>query len=206
MVTRICVLRSGGEYTPAHVQWLARQVPGLKCLSDAPVPGVETIPLRHPWPKWWAKLALFEPEAIPGDLLYIDLDTVIIGDLAEFEAVGQTTMLSDFYWPARPASGLMYIAEADKAQVWERWLADPAGHMARKRGRGGIGDQGFLAEVLAPARWQDLIPDRVVSYKVNCRRGLPPGADVVCFHGKPRPWGVNLPWVPKLWQTESTSS
>lgn len=202
MVTRICVLRSGGEYTPAHVQWLARQVPGLKCLSDVAVPGVETIPLRHPWPKWWAKLALFEPWAIPGDLLYIDLDTVVLGDLADFEAVGQTTMLSDFYWPERPASGLMYIADADKAAVWDRWLADPAGHMARKRGRGGIGDQGFLAEVLDPARWQDLLPDRVVSYKVHCRRRVPNRADIVCFHGKPRPWGVDLPWVPKLWTTE----
>lgn len=204
-VTRVCVLRSGGEYNADHVRWLASQVPGLVCLSDVDVAGVPTIPLQHDWPGWWSKLELFS-NVIDGDLFYIDLDTVVLGDLGEFEAVGQTTMLSDFYWPERPASGLMYIAERDKAAVWSRWLESPDKHMARKPGRGDIGDQGFLAQVLEPARWQDLLPGRVVSYKAHCRQQVPAGADIVCFHGKPRPWGVNLPWVPKLCQMASNSA
>lgn len=195
-VRRVCVLRSGGEYGPEHVQWLARQVPGLVCLSDVSVAGVPTVALRHGWPGWWSKLELFS-DAIPGDLLYLDLDTVVIGDLSGFE-VGQTTMLSDFYWPERPASGLMYISEQDKAAVWDGWIADPAGHMAKQRGRGGIGDQGFIAECLSPARWQDLLPGKVVSYKAHCRNGVPEGAEVVCFHGKPRPWHCGESWVPSL--------
>ena len=55
----VTVLRSGGEYGPRHVQWLARQIPGLVCLSDRKVEGVETIPLRHDWPGWWAKMEMF---------------------------------------------------------------------------------------------------------------------------------------------------
>jgi len=33
-----------------------------------------------------------------------------------------------------------------------------------------------------------------VSYKVHCRAGVPAGARVVCFHGRPKPWdpGVRL--------------
>lgn len=198
-VTRVCVLRSGGEYKPAHVQWLARQVPGLTCLSDVDVPGVTTMPLRHDWPGWWSKLELFRPD-IEGDLFYIDLDTVITGDLAPLidAANGKTTMLSDFYWPEKPASGLMYIAQADKARVWEAWMASPEQHMRRPVGRGTIGDQGFLGSVLTPQRWQDVAPGRVVSFKVHCKQQLPSKARVVCFHGQPRPWAAKANWIPKL--------
>jgi hypothetical protein len=172
-------------------------VPNLVCLSDVEVEGVETIPLKYNWPKWWSKLELFS-DAIDGDLLYIDLDTVVLGDLAKFEQVGETTMLSDFYNPQKPASGLMYIAQADKAAVWNAWISSPEMNMAKKRGRGGIGDQGFLAEVLKPAFWQEKLPSQVASYKVHCKHGVPDGVKVVCFHGNPRPWSARLSWVPEL--------
>lgn len=197
MLTRVCVLRSGGEYKPRHVQWLANQVPGLVCLSDIPVPGVDTIPLESDWPAWWSKIELFRPD-IPGDLLYLDLDTVVLGDLEPFEDVGTTTMLSDFYRPDLPASGLMYIAEADKQLVWDAFCADPCGHMRRCRTRRKWGDQGFLSEVLPAQRWQDVLPGAVVSFKVDCRSGLPPDAKIVCFHGSPRPWDARAKWIPRL--------
>ena len=196
-VSRICVLRSGGEYGPAHVQWLARQVPGLRCLSDVPVPGVDTLPLQYGWPGWWSKLELFRPD-LAGDLLYLDLDTVVTGDLNPLEQVGTTTVLSDFYKPRLPASGLMFLAEADRAMVWQEWLRDPAGHMRRCRTREHWGDQGFLRDVLPAQRWQDVLPGAVVSYKVHCQQTLPPAAQVVCFHGKPRPWSVRHNWIPEL--------
>lgn len=196
MASIVCVLRSGGEYQPEHVQWLSRQVPGLICLSDVDVPGVEVVPLEHDWPGWWSKLELFSG-AIPGDLLYLDLDTVVTGCLGGFE-VGETTMLSDFYKPRLPASGLMYIADRDKPRVWREWVKDPQAHMRRCRTSQCWGDQGFLAGVLRPQRWQDQLPGRVVSYKVHCRSGVPAAADVVCFHGNPRPWSVNQSWVPPL--------
>lgn len=196
-VTRICVLRSGGEYKACHVQWLARQVPGLVCLSDVPVPGVDTLPLRHQWPGWWSKMELFSPE-LDGDLLFLDLDTVVLGDLAPLEAVTRSTMLADFYHPQRPASGLMYIEEADKDRVWREWMRAPATHMMRCRTPARWGDQGFLRGVLPALRWQDVLPGAVISYKVHCRRGVPPGARVVCFHGQPRPWAVRHNWIPAL--------
>lgn len=201
MVTTVCVLRSGGEYRPQHVQWLARQVPGLVCLSDTEVAGVPTVPLTHGWPGWWSKLELFS-NAIAGDLLYLDLDTVALESLAPLieAAAGRTTLLSDFYWPEHPASGLMYIAEADKARVWGEWCRDPKAHMAAPAGRGTLGDQGFLGRVLGRdvQRWQSVAPGQVVSYKAHCQQGVPSGAEVVCFHGKPRPWQASDTWIPRL--------
>lgn len=193
-VTRVCVLRSGGEFTPRHVQWLAKQVPGLVCLTDMAVPGVPVVQMANHWPGWWSKMNLFS-KAIPGDLLYLDLDTVVIGDLAPLEGVGETTLLDDFYKPGLLASGLMYIREEDKAQVWDAWLEDPNGHRERCQTRERWGDQGFLQDVLTAQTWQQALPGTVVSYKVHCQKQIPHGARVVCFHGNPRPWSAKQSWV-----------
>ena len=192
----VTVLRSGGEYDARHVRWLAKQVPGLVCLSDVRVQGVLTVPIRHDWPKWWSKMNLFS-DAIDGDLLHIDLDTVVLGSLDAFD-VRRTTMLSDFYRPHLLASGLMYIKQEDKAAIWAAFLSDPKGHMKRHERFPLIGDQGFLNGRIKAQRWQDVLPGQVASYKVHCLNGPTPTAKVVCFHGQPRPWGVRHNWIPRL--------
>lgn len=190
---KACVLRSGGDFKPEHVQWLARQVPGLVCLSDVPVQGVETIPLAHDWPIWWAKMEMFGP-SLDGDVLMIDLDTVV---LAMPEQPSETTVLADFTKPEIMGSGFMYVTATDRARVWEAWLQDPAKHIAANQRWPKWGDQGFLQDYLGDsAKWGG----EVVSYKVHCRDGLPKGTQVVCFHGKPRPWHVRDNWVPAMAQ------
>ena len=193
---KACVLRTGGIYGPQHVQWLARQIPGLVCLSDIPVCGVPTIELQYHWPGWWSKMELFGP-LIDDDILFFDLDTVIVGDIGRL-CVGKTTALRDFYYPDMFASGLMYIRQEDKRAVWMAWLKHPASNMARHRRLPSLGDQGFLSTRLTADRWQDVLPGQIVSYKVHCKDGVPPGAAVVCFHGKPKPWDVTADWIPKL--------
>lgn len=210
MAVRVAlVLRSGGEYRPEHVRALVAQLErhlpgvGVVCLSDVDVP-CERVPLKYGWRSWWSKMELFRPD-VAGDLLYIDLDTVIVGDLSELASLGRTTLLSDFYYPDRPASGLMYLAESDRAKVWAAWIADPKAAMHKCMRHG---DQQFIGEVLHDAqRFQDVLPGRVVSYKVHVAKGLnkrsigdgtvPAGASVVCFHGRPRPWDIREDWVPE---------
>lgn len=192
----LCVLRSGGVYTPAHVQRLAAQVPGLGlwCLSDLPVPTVPTLPLRHDWPGWWAKLEAFNPE-IEGDLLYLDLDSEIVGDLDRLIALGQASDRS-ILWddPLRPAcanSSVMWIRQADKAAVWGGFLEDPAGFMrAFRTWPDRWGDQGFIAACLPNAkRWP---PGLIRSWRLECRAGIPAGTLVLAFHGQPKPWEVEI--------------
>lgn len=192
-MTTACVLRSGGDYGPEHVQWLARQVPGLVCLSDVPVPGVETIQLQYDWKGWWSKLEMFGP-ALAGDVLMLDLDTVV---LQMPDLPTETTVLRDFTEPSVMGSGLMFVTAADRARVWEAWIADPVRHMRENNRWPKWGDQGFLQPLIGHCqKWQDVA--QVYSYKVHCRGGLPEGAQVVCFHGKPRPWAVQEAWVPPL--------
>jgi hypothetical protein len=198
MVTPVAVLRSGKEYNERHVRALARSIPGLVALSDIDIPGVVTVRLRYNFPGWWSKLELFS-DAIPGDLLYFDLDTVVLGSIEPLLKVGKSTVLRDFYKPNLMGSGLMYIAESDKPRIWEAFIADPDKAIRTCVTRAKWGDQGFLQDFLGNAqKWQDILPGEIVSYKVDCRRRLPARARVICFHGKPRPWDLPLPWIPKL--------
>lgn len=197
MVTAACALKLGGDFGPEHVQWLARQVPGLVCISDAPVAGVPTIKPEIDLPGWWIKMNAFSPNVVQGDILLIDLDTVI---LSMPPMPHETTVLQDFTRPDLMGSGFMFVTAADRARVWTEWIKDPDAHMRRCQRWPKLGDQGFLMDIIgsSAARWQDSMPG-IYSYKVDRIGARPPeNARVICFHGKPRPWQVSHPWVPPL--------
>ena len=209
-----CVLRSGKEYGAQDVQWLWNAVRGnypharFICLSDVPVP-CERVSLQHNWPGWWSKMELFRPD-IPDDLLYIDLDTVVTGDLRQIANARRLTMLGDFYHLDRLASGVLFLPFAERAAIWKRWIADPAGIIAaceRFDANGVRGDGKFLGELLAgrAQSWQSILPGQIVSYKVHVRKKqhpresgdgtVPLDARLVCFHGQPRPSALKDAWI-----------
>lgn len=188
--TKVCALKLGGDFGPEHVRWLAKQVPDIVCISASPIPGVTTIKPEMDLPSWWIKMNVFSPSMIPGDLMYFDLDTVVF----DVPKVDKTTVLRDFYYPETMGSGLMYIAQTDKALVFEDFMRSPSLHM-RRHSVGG--DQAFLQQHIGDCqKWQDVA--KVVSFKVHCQSGVPEGTQVVCFHGQPRPWHVVADWIPRL--------
>lgn len=175
------MLKSGGCYTPEYVERLKAGVDAnlsghrFVCLSDIDVP--DRVPLTEGLPGWWSKLELFK---LPGPVLYFDLDTVITGDLSEIARYPHKfTMLTDFYYRDRPASGVM------------AWSGDWS-HLLTEYEHGksypGHGDQGYIASKVQPARFQDLFPGQVASRKITETRN--PNERVVCFHGEPRPHTV----------------
>lgn len=196
-MTRIaCVLRSGGEYNVGHVRRLRDQaaefapaVPFV-CLSDVPISDVETIELECSWPGWWSKLELFRPD-LEGDFLYLDLDSSIVGDLSDLLAAGRSSIMRDVYRPAGLQSSVMYIAARDREAVWTSWALHAA-HWIEQYRVGG--DQAFLERhwLSWVTRWQDSHPGQIVSFKVDCSRGVPAGARGIAFHGRPRPWEVGF--------------
>ena len=88
VITVACVLKSGGDFTPEHVYALKNalneHLPEHRfyCFTDVDCMPVWMIPLIHDLPGWWSKMELCRPDEIPGTVLYIDLDTVILGDLS----------------------------------------------------------------------------------------------------------------------------
>jgi hypothetical protein len=191
-------------YGPAHVQRLATQArefaPGepFACLSDVMVRDVEVVALTQRRPGWWAKMELFRPRAFACGtrVLYVDLDTTLVGPLAGLLARPESFLaIADFYRrpPAAPArgigSGLMMWTAGEQDDLFTLFEADPDSIMRRYQSGG---DQRFIEAMRTDAVtfWQDVVPGQVVSYKVHCRPRVPDEARVVCFHGHPKPWDV----------------
>lgn len=129
------------------------------------------------WPGWWCKMALFE---LGVPFLYADLDTLIVGEIPKPLGL---TMHRGFYRNEIGQSGFMYVTANAAEHAWREWIRDPEGNMARFRG-----DGDFLRAVWGTTRfWQDDYPGKVVSFKVHCKGGVPEGAAVICYHGRPRP-------------------
>lgn len=219
----VSVLRQSKDFTIKHAQWLHKQLKGYDsvCLTDAPkIEGVNTAPLLYDWPGWWAKLELFNPlHPVIGseDILYIDIDSVIVGDINPLTTMKKITLLNDFSQhgtSVAPATGIMFIPAPAKKNVWDEFMKNPEKEINAIRTPPYHGDQGFIGRICQDAeRWQNILPRRIISYKANIATPkmigfnpelydgtsngkLPDGVSIVCFHGSPRPWNTALPWVP----------
>lgn len=153
---------------------------------------------------WWNKLYLFKGGVFPSGrrVLYLDLDTVIIGSLFHIATShAEFAILRDFYRPRGLGSGAMLWQAGRVNNIWDGYVADDFPDLPG-------GDQAYI-EVAAHRRWGHRIPDNVilqnlypgafVSYKADCAGGPPPGARVVCFHGQPKPHNCGADWIAAHW-------
>lgn len=215
MLNVICVLRSGGVYTP---EWVSKLRDGVKrnlqrphhfrCLSDVEV-DCERTPLQHDWPGWWSKIELFRDGVIDSETLYLDLDTVITGEIEILRNGIDFAMLQSFWDQDMVGSGVMYFSgENVPHQVYTKFAKQPKAyieHYERNKNGTHVGDQAFIFDTLGPdiARINDYLPG-IRSYKMHCFRRLPADTSIVCFHGQPRPTEVDIGWMKQHWAlTES---
>lgn len=194
MASVVCVLKSGGEFKREHVETLRQSVikhnpcVDFICLTDMPIAGINCIPLTENWPGWWSKIELFK-NFKTEPILYLDLDTVVIGDLSELFSK-RLKMLKDVNNLDRFGSGVMSWC-GDYSYLYDIFKAKSDKFIREYVTYRNWGDQGFLMNHLKET------PDSfdfgpVQSYKFHCKNGVPNGTKLVYFHGKPRPWEVNL--------------
>jgi hypothetical protein len=200
----LCVCKSGGEYTAEWVRKLKDAVSrnlnvpyDFGCLSDLDIP--DRIPLKHKWPGWWSKIELFREITEPT--LYLDLDTVITGNLDHFARLeNDFAMLRNFHVPEFVGSGVMWFGKPQK-HVYERFCEKPfkwIEYHERKRDGPYLGDQAFIWESMG--RKVDHLPmETIKSYKFHCKDGLPKNTSVVCFHGLPKLPEVKADWIERHW-------
>ena len=228
----IVCLKWGNKYSAEYVNKLYSSVIRnttieikFHCFTDDHT-GVNRNIIVHPLPysnleSWWNKLYLFDPHngIPPGEqIFYVDLDTLIVDNIDHLltDQVPDIVVLRDFYHGiAKTAgtigSGLMSWRHGQYNSIWYNFMQDPAAAVKSVEPHG---DQHWIAaQIPAWYHWQDLFPDSVVSFKVHCREGLPPGAKIVCYHGRPSipdsATRVNLdykwriapqPWVLEHWK------
>jgi len=145
-------------------------------------------------------MELFNPEMLSDDILYFDLDTLLLTTPKSFLQDDRLRLLSDFYHPDKPASGMMYIPHKEKAYIWNIWMADPLKWMSECRGdqdvlericgrdiaRFGFNVKSYKVHVAGPG-----MPGWHSKHSQGCGT-IPPDTDVLCFHGYPRPWEIPM--------------
>lgn len=130
MSTVVCVLKSGGHYTPEWAWKLKAGVeqylPGadFRCLTDMEgVPGA--VPLLKDRPGWWSLPEWYRP-LFEGRVIALGLDTLIVGDLSELAAYdGPLAGIDDLYRPRHLASGVMTWRGDEAAHLWEAFESKP---------------------------------------------------------------------------------
>lgn len=206
MLDVVTVLRDGGGYSAEWVRKLrdgvSRHFPThrFRCLSDVEVP-CERIPLEEDWPGWWAKISLFKPGVIDRPTLYLDLDTVIVGKVEPRIDV-DFAMLTSFWTPEMVGSGVMWFDKVPTG-VYTKFARQADAYMKHHdRTAAGtyVGDQAFIWDAMGHSvkRINDHLPG-IYSYKLHCKKRLPPDASIVCFHGKPKLPEVEAPWITEHW-------
>jgi hypothetical protein len=176
----ICVatgdyLGRGEDYVSKLLSGVARHYKGeakFHVLRDGPA-------------NWWAKMQMFEPGRFTrGErCVYFDLDTVITGDLTDLmDYDGPFAGLRDVWQPGQMGSGIMSWTAGEADHVYVNWVMDG------KPTDDPRGDQAWITQQMPMAiRLQDIVPGQLVSWKAQCRDGVPDDARVVFFHGQPRP-------------------
>lgn len=209
--TVVTVLRSGGHYTQAWVRKLARgirehtgdaDVVEIACLTDQAdrwtVADVLPVELAHDWPGWWSKIEVFRHQRA-DPVLYLDLDTLVLGSLAPiFEAMedyplaDRPLFLEDFYRTGRPATGVMYAIPERCRRLYDAYQE---GTRQRRMDL-------FVEDVygLPSVFLQDIMPGKIVSLKAHATTQAPDGAVLVCGHGRPRFDQPAAGWAHKRWR------
>lgn len=213
-----CVYKTGGDYGIPDVFALKEQVVRnttlehrFICLTDHPGLlnskrilkdhyNIEAEELKDPWPGWWSVINLF---TIIGPVVCTGLDTVIVGNIDKLfylamKAEDQFGLITSFNprTKYRLANGIM-IWNGDYQWIYEKFKKHPKRIMSM-----GMGEMDYSIEEIVQAkikvfRIQEVMTG-VYSYKHHCRdKGLPSDANIILFHGKPRPKDAIDEWVRK---------
>lgn len=169
--------------------------------SERPVPDnmikhvLEPMAVRR---GWWYKMQIFNPLHYSGNLLYLDLDTVIVNsidwinqcDPREFWCVKDFLYLDKFEGWHSINSSMMWFNTDQQQHVWQKFVA--IGH------RGYRGDQDFLQEYVGNRRYFDT--ESVLSWRWQAsKKDWGDKASVLVFHGQPKPHAITDQEIVKLW-------
>lgn len=159
-------------------------------------------------PSCYRRLRLFAPN--PGKFLgerfvCIDLDTVIVDDMAPLWDRDEDFMIWKSSTSGNPYNGSMFMLRAGaRPHVWTDF--DPTWSPIETRRAGLYGsDQAWVALCLGPDEKTWSAADGVLSFRLNVenRHRLPDNARIVFFHGNGDPWDPPIqkrhPWVKKAW-------
>ena len=134
-------------------------------------------------PGWWSKIDLFRPRRFEGRVLYLDLDTEIVGSLDDIADYPHPFAISGDWGKSRYNSSVMVWDAGVADHIYNNFTSDVMDRLH--------GDQDWIGEQMPDATVFPL--GWIASYKATVlRRGFVPSASrVVVFHGQPKPWSLH---------------
>lgn len=222
----IVCLKWGTKFTPEYVNRLFFGVRRnttvsftFHCFTDDPS-GLHDDIVIHPLPYkdqvegWWHKLYLFSKDInISGRVLFLDLDTLVVGNIDHFVTQSTGFVVMRDLWARNQCdvgSAIMSFDVGQHDHIWTSFIQNPNEAIRSLRPHG---DQKWIQRH-QPSRiyWQDLYPNQIVSFKSQCRSGIPDNTRLICYHGKPsivesmtvttNMQGYTIPptpWVERYW-------
>ena len=168
---------------------------------------------------WWYKMQLFDPKHHAGQLLYLDLDTVIVNNLDWITQLSPRHFwaIRDFITLWNPKSqhinsSVMYWNTTQFADVWDQFDIENIAKICAKY----RGDQDYLS-VHIPIKKRRFFPDQqALSWRWQAHDGginpvtrlsISPGlgtrfgpeTSLLIFHGQPKPDQVQDPVIKNHW-------
>lgn len=182
------------------------------CLEEWP--GV-----KGPKKSWWYKMQLFNAQHHPGDLMYLDLDVVIVNDLSWIvqQPANYLWTLRDFRYLQKGShsgmnSSLMWWNVAEFDWVWQKFNTAGRQDIIKRY----HGDQDYINVIVDHTRKRFYPEQHAASYRWQAhdggmnwhtRKQKSPGAgtqfagdtSLLIFHGRPKPHEVDDPVVHRHW-------
>jgi hypothetical protein len=155
---------------------------------------------------WWCKFLIFEP-AWRGrsQIIYFDLDTVVMGDVAQLASVpdefaileSPVRVRGNYSYPCKYNSSVMVIGPGRCAHVWERFDKKRS-QLMLKHDR--YGDQAAIEEIYPDAAILNKLMPRGFFLNYRDLSGMPPKCAVINFGGSFKPHNCPIAWVQREWQ------
>lgn len=230
-----CVIHSTGYdwvYVERLHNMLQRNIPqGVRMhVYTEPERPVPSHMIRHDlinWPgvsgprrSWWYKLQLFDPMHHQGNMLYFDLDTVIVRDLEWILSLDPAYLwgIQDFKYLQNPGrmtlnSSIMWWHVPSFGDVWHNFCKQDIATVMRRY----PGDQDYIQATLGHGRIRYFEQHHVESWRWQCLDGgydfdrrvhhrpdtgtvINPDTRVIVFHGNPKPHMITESIIVDLWR------
>jgi hypothetical protein len=179
--------------------------------------------ISGPKKSWWYKMQMFDSNYIPGRVFYLDLDTVVVGNIDWIWELNDDYFwaIRDFKYLWRPGwhglnSSVMSWNTTKYDWIWRAFRKQDVVLLSKKY----HGDQDYLDTVLTDKQLRFITDGVAKSWRWQCLDGgmdmksrqyrspgsgtsLAPDTKIVVFHGHPKPHEVVDPLISQLWKLTS---
>jgi hypothetical protein len=235
MIDCACVIHSTGydwRYVENLYSMLTRALPGgirfhVYTEHDRSVPPHMIKHILTEWPgiagpkkSWWYKMQMFNPEHHAGNLLYLDLDTVVVRDLSWV-----TNHDTSYFWGIRDFrylqnphhsvfnSSFMWWNVSNFSRIWDQFSQGDIAQLTKNN----QGDQDYITKSINVNQRRFFDDKLFQSFRWQCLDGgynfqrrqprapgtgvtIAPDTAVVVFHGMPKPHQISDPAIAQLWR------